>query len=243
MKISGLIVGLFIASSAFCGDILRRPIVETIRNASCTKSFCVKMSERTWRHIIWGEAGSFGGHCFSHFDKKRAQKIFFDTHPRVKSYIVSSPECDDLPTLIRHVTKNNGAKIHTIFPPNVLDKEFVLNAFEKAQKEGFIDKKTRQFFTNFKNFQVAGYFKITEKVDETEVEILTIYPDLFWFRRRPFLREGSNHTFCASRFLVWNTEEGIWERQEPAQCDAQELDEDCTFWPMPRRDLIYEPTQ
>jgi hypothetical protein len=171
----------------------------------------VILKEEDWKHIAFGEQKEdrfLGGHDFEHYlshylVKDHEATAYFDTN--LSAYIVSSLKGDSLPNIISNLQKGEVANYHTLFPPKVLSRDFVLRAFEKSFKEGGIDQAKSHFHTDFNDFSVAGYFYQREDC----YYIRTLFPDFTWYYRTDF---GSNKLakLSIARFLKWNRAGQNW---------------------------------
>lgn len=186
-----------------------------------SKKAKVFLSHDRWLHITEGseEENYFsGGHDFGffarHYLKKNNDKsVFFDTIHH--AYIVSSKKGESLPEIINNLQNGKSASYHALFPPNILDKNFVLQAFKKAY-DGFITKdkqnninlKQKIFYAQVGDFSVAGYFN--KKGNDYFIQ--TIFPDLDWKFRIEF-KHNPEKDFAISRFLQLNYLDKHWISQ------------------------------
>ena len=186
-----------------------------------SKKAKVFLSHDRWLHITEGseEENYFsGGHDFGffarHYLKKNNDKsVFFDTIHH--AYIVSSKKGESLPEIISNLQNCKSASYHALFPPNILDKDFVLQAFKNAY-DGFIAKdkqnninlKQKIFYAQVGDFSVAGYFN--KKGNDYFIQ--TIFPDLDWKFRIEFKHNPEKY-FAISRFLQWNYLDKRWISQ------------------------------
>lgn len=178
---------------------------------SLKDGFRVVLDDADWHHISEGNDSKDwigGAHDFAKFWTKRENKkesVFFDLKNQV--YIVSSKKGDSLIDIVSDLRGEHRPRYHTLFPPHVLTKEFVLDAFEKAYDEGNINLEDGSFWTQTVGDQraVAGAFVRPYKT----FHLKTFYPDINLIYRRQFA-DAAQTKFPFAQFLQWDLHNQLW---------------------------------
>lgn len=180
----------------------------------------VKLRPKQWDHIVLGGKNGTGGHCFSHFPYRHSRKIFFDT--QTNAYVIPTDDIN-FSDFFERLKVRRFFKCRSLFPDNVLTKDFVLDAFVQAKNKDQVYHNF--FFTELPPFNVAGYV-LPRKNDE--FEILTLFPDVAWHQRSCNTRAQA---IAPSRLLIWDEEKHVWARY--LDLDMPMDEEDTTYWPAP----------
>ncbi|OPZ23861.1 MAG: hypothetical protein BWZ03_00365 [bacterium ADurb.BinA186] len=147
--------------------------------------------------------------------------------------------------LINNLRDKKPVSYHTLFPPKVLTKQFVLEAFKKA----FISNKLNQlrnknihdtnldfkkslFYVEYEGFKVAGYFIPNQS--KNEFKIKTCFPDLSWYYRIEFTHRQID-PFSIDRFFTYSAEEGYWLQHGTSRKNYSQ--NDTAYCPSPRASL------
>lgn len=199
-----------------------------------TKTITVVITDEDWQHINEGEKtanGFLGGHNWDLYFKKyiknnpKSPSVFFDR--LMNCYIVESEKGFSLQKIIANLNAdiNSSVKYHSLFPKEVLNKDLIFRAFEKAFresndhniKESKIAYRDKIFYTTIDNLKVAGIFENNKKNKNRKntYTIKTFFPDVYWHYRldikdRPkfsidrFMELSENQWLCYDNTLLSN---------------------------------------
>lgn len=204
-------------------------------DGNINKTIKIVINDTDWQHINEGEQTSdyyFGGHNYNIFFKKHVKNnpnasVFFDT--QMNCYIVSSEKGDGLQTIIKNLNERKQVKYHSLFPGEILTKELIFNAFEKAFRESndqsikeskVLHGKKKLFYTTINGLKICGYFLNNKKNKNTKntYTITSFFPDVYWHYRldiqeQPFI--------SMARFMEWSTIKQKWIGYENGVLDDQ----------------------
>lgn len=188
------------------------------------KTIKIIINDSDWQHINEGKQTDdyfTGGHNYNIFFKKHVKNnpdasVFFDT--QMNCYIVSSKKGDNLQTIIENLNAKKEVKYHSLFPEEILTKEFVFAAFEKAFKENndpsikeskVVHGKEKLFYTTINGLKICGYFLNNKKNKNTRntYTITSFFPDVYWHYRLDIQEQP---TISMNRFMEWSVIEKKW---------------------------------
>ncbi len=200
------------------------------------KKITVILEQKDWDHIFFGqeiEDGFLGGHDWAHYFEHHLKNIpgaqaSFDQ--KEFYYLAHSKKGEKLSDILHKIANNKNARYHTLFPPGVLDKNFIFDTFREAFRLKQTNYENGSFWAEIEKdgtkFKVAGYFER----NKGKYYIKTLFPNL-----SSFYRPQPDDNIGLSRFFLWNPQKQIWERHGESLLNIALTSN--KHWPSPLQDI------